>query len=90
MRRMKEGTSVVLLQSGLDGNGGRIPWSATAICETFKISSLMGRHLMRPFGIPFNGPVLPFGAMAENHPLSAKDQSRPVRPKRLARYFLWL
>ena len=28
-------------------NGGRIPWSDTAICETYKISCLMGRHLMR-------------------------------------------
>ena len=25
-------------------NGGRILWSVTAICETFKISCLMGRH----------------------------------------------
>ena len=28
-------------------SGGRIPWSAIAICETFKISCLMGRHLTR-------------------------------------------
>ena len=28
-------------------NGGRIPWNVTAICETFKISCLMGRHPMR-------------------------------------------
>ena len=27
-------------------NGGRIPWSATTNCETYKISCLMGRHLM--------------------------------------------
>ena len=27
--------------------GGRIPWNVTAICETFKISCLMGRHLVR-------------------------------------------
>ena len=30
----------------------------------------------RPFGIPFNGQVIPFGAMVEYHPISAKDQSR--------------
>ena len=30
----------------------------------------------RRFGIPFNGPVIPFGAMVEYHPISAKDQSR--------------
>ena len=28
-------------------NGGRIPWNVTPICETFKISCLMGRHFMR-------------------------------------------
>ena len=27
-------------------------------------------------GMPFNGPVIPFGAMVEYHPISAKDQSR--------------
>ena len=26
--------------------------------------------------MPFNGPVIPFGAMFEYHPISAKDQSR--------------
>ena len=28
-------------------NGGRILWNVTAICETFKISSLMGRYHMK-------------------------------------------
>ena len=27
-------------------------------------------------GVPFNGPVIPFGAMVEYHPISAKDLSR--------------
>ena len=26
--------------------------------------------------MPFNGPVIPFGAMVECHPISAKDQSQ--------------
>ena len=30
----------------------------------------------RRFGVPFNGPVVPFGAMVEYHPTSAKDTSR--------------
>ena len=30
----------------------------------------------RRFGIPFDGPVFPFGAMVEYHPISAKDISR--------------
>ena len=47
-------------------NGGRIPWNTAAICETFKISCLMGKtpHERR-FGIPQNGPVIPFGAVVE-------------------------
>ena len=58
-------------------NGGRIPWSVAAICDTFKISCLMGRHQNeRRFRIPFNVPVIPFGAMVECHPISAKDLSR--------------
>ena len=27
----------------------------------------------RRFGVPFNGPVIPFGAMVEYHPVCAKD-----------------
>ena len=30
----------------------------------------------RRFGAPFKGPVISFGAMAEHHPISAKDLSR--------------
>ena len=28
-------------------NGGRIPWNAVVVCETYKISCLMERHPMR-------------------------------------------
>ena len=30
----------------------------------------------RRFGKPFKGPVIPFGSLAEYHPITAKDQSR--------------
>ena len=43
VRRVKEGMFVVLLQQVWMKNGGQIPWNATPICETFKISCLMGR-----------------------------------------------
>ena len=76
VRRVKEGTSVVLCSPVWVTNGGRILWNVTAICETFKISCLMGRHHMeRRFEAPFEGPVIPFGAMVEYRPISAKDQS---------------
>ena len=38
VRRVKEGTSAVLLQSGLDENGGPNLWNAVAVCERFKTS----------------------------------------------------
>ena len=72
-------------------NGGRIPWYVTAICETYKISCLMGRHLTRGgFGEPFEGPVIPFGAMVEYHHISAKDISglHQFGPKVLPGIFL--
>ena len=43
VRRVKEETSTVLLQSWMK-NGGRIPWNVAVFCETFKISCLMGKH----------------------------------------------
>ena len=45
VRRIKEGTSAVLLQSGLDEKGWWIHWSVTAICKICKISCLTGKHL---------------------------------------------
>ena len=51
-------------------NGGRIPWNVTAIFETYKI------NYERRFGVPFEAPVIPFGAMVEYHPISAEDLSR--------------
>ena len=29
-----------------------------------------------PFGKPFEGPIIPFGALVEHYPISARDQSR--------------
>ena len=47
-------------------------------------------HYERRVGVPFNGPVIPFGAMVEYHPMSAKDLSRlhPYGPKLLPGIFL--
>ena len=77
VRRVKEGTSAVLLQSGL-GN----EWSADSMeCYTYlrNIQDLLSdgkTPYESRFGMPFNGPVIPFGAMVEYHPISAKDISR--------------
>ena len=32
--------------------------------------------MKRRFGKPFDGPIIPFGSLVENHPITAKDQSR--------------
>ena len=75
----KEGTSAVLLQSGLDEKwwADSMECYVIAICETLKISCLIGRHPMKGGSeIPFNGPVFPFGAMVEYHPIFAKNLSR--------------
>ena len=74
---MKEGTSAVLLQSGLDNE-----WWADSIecyCYLRNIQDLLSdgkTPYERRFGIPFNGPVIPVGAIVEYHPISANDLSR--------------
>ena len=76
VRRIKEGTSAVLLQSGLD-NEQWIPWNVVAICETFKISRLMGEHHVDSCSeCPLTAPVISFGAMVEYHLISSKYLSR--------------
>ena len=77
VRRIKEGTSAVLLQSGLNEK-----WLAdsmecyTYAVNTFKISCLMGKTLHeRRFGEQFKGPVIPFSAMVEYHPISSCQDS---------------
>ena len=75
VRRVKEGASAVLSQSGLDNK-----WWADSVecyCYLRKIQDKLsdGKTPYRRFGMPFNGPVIPFGAMVEYHPISAKDQT---------------
>ena len=87
VRRVKEGTSSVLLQSGLDNEW----WPDSMECCCYLRNIQDGkRPCKRRFGIPFNGPVKPFGTMVEYHPISAKDQSRLYQfgPKVLPGFFL--
>ena len=77
VRRVKEGTSAVLLQSGLNEN-----WLADSLeCYTYlrNVTDLLSdgkTPYERRCGQPFKGPILPFGSMVEYHLLTAKDQSR--------------
>ena len=77
VRRVKEGTSAVLLQSGLDARW----WSDSMQCYTYlrNVQDLPAdgkTPYERRFGQPFNGPIIPFGSLVEYHPITAKDQSR--------------
>ena len=64
VRRVKEGTSAVLLQLGLNESWWADSMNVTPICETSHISYLMGRR----FGQPFKGPTILFGSLVEYHP----------------------
>ena len=76
VRRVKEGTSAVLLQSGLDEKW----WADSMECYTYlrNIQDLLSdgkTPCERRFGEP--GPIIPFGSLVEYHTLLLrKDQSR--------------
>ena len=77
VRRVKEGTSAVLLQSGLNENW----WADFMECYTYlrHVTDLLSdgkTPYERRFGQPFKGPIIPFGSLVEYHPITAKDQSR--------------
>ena len=77
VRRVKEGTSAVLLQSGLDENW----WADSMECCTYlrNVQDLLSdgkTPYERRFGKPFKGPIIPFGSLVEYYPITAKDQSR--------------
>ena len=77
VRRVKEGTSAVLLQSGLNDNW----WADSMECYTClrNVTDLLSDRKTpyeRRFGQPFKGPIIPFGSLVEYHPITAKDQSR--------------
>ena len=77
VRRVKEGTSAVLLQSGLNESW----WADSMECYTYlrNVTDLLSdgkTHHERRFGQPFKGPIIPFGSLVEYHPITAKGQSR--------------
>ena len=77
VRRVKEGASAVLMQSGLNES-----WLADSMeCYTFlrNVTDLLSdgkTPYERRFGQPFKGTIIPLGSLVEYHPITAKDQSR--------------
>ena len=96
VRRVKEGTFVVLLQSGLDNERCADSMECHRYLRNIQdlLSDGKSPHERR-FGMPFNGPVIRFGAMVEYHLISAKDISRlhqfgpKVLPGTFFRYVLY-
>ena len=77
VRRVKEGTSAVLLQSGLNESW----WADSMECYTClrNVTGLLSdgkTPYERRFGQPFKGPIIPFCSLVEFHPTIAKDLSR--------------
>ena len=77
VRIAEEGTSAVLLQSGLDENW----WADSMECYTYlrnipDVFSDAKTPYERRCGKPFKGPIIPVGSLVEYYPISAKDQSR--------------
>ena len=77
VRRVKEGTSAALLQSGLNESW----WADSMEYFTFlrNVTDLLSggkTPYERRFGQPFKGPVIPFGSLVEYYPTTAKDQSK--------------
>ena len=77
VRRVKEGTSAVLLQSGLNESW----WADSMECYTYlrNVTDLLSdgkTPYERRFGQPLKRPIIPFGSLVEYHLKTAKDQSR--------------
>ena len=76
VRRVKEGTSAVLLPSGPNESW----WADSLECYTYlrNVTDLFSdgkTPYERRSGQPFKGPIIPFGSLVEYHPITAKDQS---------------
>ena len=89
VRRVKEGTSAVLLQPGLDENC----WADSMECKTYlrNIQDLLSDG-KTPYDIrvgqPFLGPIIPFGSLVEYHPISANSRIHQFGKKVLPGLFL--
>ena len=71
VRGVKEGTSAVLLQSGLNESW----WADSMECYTYlrNVTDILsdGKTPYDRFGQPFKGPIIPFGSLVEYYPISA-------------------
>ena len=88
VRRVKEGTSAELLQSGLKESW----WADSLECYTYlrNVTDLSsdGKTLHeRRFGQPLEGPIIPFGSLVEYHP---KTEGSVKNPSVWKESFTWI
>ena len=77
VRKVKQGTSCCLIQSGLASEW----WRESSRCFCFLSVAVDKFHdgftaYHRRFGHPFDGPIYPFGCKVHYHPISDKDKAR--------------
>ena len=82
-RRVKEGTSAVLLQSGLNESW----WADSMECYTYlrNVADFLSdgkTPYERRFGQPFKGPIIPFGSLVEYYPITAKVSPESINLER--------
>ena len=83
VRRVKEGTSAVWLQSDLDESW----WADSMECYTYlrNIQDLFSdgkTQYERRFGEPFNGPIIPFGSQLEYYPIMGRTRQESINLER--------
>ena len=82
VRRVKEGTSAVLLQSGLNESW----WADSMEFYTYlrNVTDLLSdgkTPYERRFGQPFKGPIIPLGSLVEYHLITAKVKNPSIWKK---------
>ena len=90
MRRVMEGTSAVLLQSGLNESW----WADSMECynpsaKRHRFSIFDGKTpYERRLEQPFEGPIIPFGSLVEYHPISCEGSV--ANPSIWKESFTWI
>ena len=77
VRVVKEGTSCVMVQSGLDEKWW--PEAMNCFCFLRNVSTVLETHstaYKNRFGSDFAGPLIPFGAEVEYYPITSKDKTK--------------
>ena len=91
VRRVKEGTACVLTQSGFTEHWWSLAMQAFCFMRNVvdKLDNGQTAYFNR-FGVDYGGPAIPFGALVEYFPKTAKDKQRvhPMGNQRLPAIFV--